>query len=214
MEPEPTPRERATARLMRQYQQAGPGFDGIHQMLLQHLRDNRHAEARVADSAGLARAVLDLGYTDYRRPHISWPNFVIDASVLRSHARLDNATVGAALVEAVADEACQVIVSPAAYLHVSPDLSGEQDQRLYRLLRRMDPAHAAPSDDKDDPQPLVDLPALAFRDADIIARLKTGERPDIVHTALLALRHRCVLGTLDPAAYHRIGYLRTLDLAA
>ncbi|MEU4623286.1 hypothetical protein AB0G04_25355 [Actinoplanes sp. NPDC023801] len=34
----------------------------------------------------------------------------------------------------------------------------------------------------------------------------------IAHTALLALSYRCVVATLDPGAYHRLGYLRTVDL--
>ncbi|MEU8817461.1 hypothetical protein [Actinoplanes sp. NPDC048796] len=213
MEPEPTSRERAAARLLEQYQSAGNGFDGIHQMLLPHLRENRHAEPRPKDTAALAAAVYRLGYLDYARPHISWPNFVVDASVLASHARLDSLTVGAALVEAVADDTCQVIASPQAYLHVAPGLTGEQDQRLYRFLRHLEPATET-REKPEDSRPAIEVPPLTFRHTDIIARLKTGERPDIVHTALLALHHRCVIGTFDPAAYHRLGYLRTLDLNA
>ena len=45
-------------------------------------------------------------------------------------------------------------------------------------------------------------------------RLDTGERLDVMHTALLALQHRCVIGTSHPATYHRLGYLRTLNVAA
>ncbi len=59
----------------------------------------------------------------------------------------------------------------------------------------------------------VDVPALTFRQADIVARQGTGEHPEVMHTVLLALQHRCVIGTLAPAAYHALGYTRTVDLS-
>ncbi|MGK5678498.1 hypothetical protein [Actinoplanes sp. URMC 104] len=200
MERQPTPREHAGAQLLRQYQDAGRPFDGIHQMLLPHLRDLRRAEPRPSDHGQLAADVAGLGFTDHHRPATSWPNLVIDRSVLLSYARLDNEIVGAALVDAAHDSACRIVVSSLAYLRAAPALVGAGgEQRVLGFLR-----HLAG----------VEVADLTFRQADIISRLDTGEPSDVVHTALLALQHRCVVGTLEPVAYHRIGCLRTLDLSA
>lgn len=188
----------ASAYLLRQYQDAGKGFDGIHQMLLPHLRENRHTEPRPADFRRLASDIGLLGIADYFGPDRYSPNFVIDESVLLSYARLDNETVGAALVDAAHDSACQIIVSPLAYLWIAPALRGtEGEQRAYRFRTLGG-----------------DVRELTIRQVEIMSRLDTGERADIVHTALLGLQYRCVIGTLNPGAYHRLGYLRTVNLSA
>lgn len=128
--------------------------------------------------------------------------------MLLSFARLDNRTVGAALIDAVADSSCQVIVSPLAYLHIADQLAAVRgaDRRLHRMLRHR------PADETPESQAVIDVPPLTFRQVDVITQLNTGERLDVMHTALLALHHRCVIGTLEPDAYHRIGYGRVLNL--
>ncbi len=195
-------REHAGARILRQYQDAGRWFDGIYQMLLPHLRDHRRAEPRPADYGQLVADIGHLGFTDYHRPLTTWPNLVIDESVLLSYAQLDNETVGAALVDAAHDSACQIVVSTLAYLRAAPPLIGTSgEQRVHTLLRHL-------------PGSVTDVADLTFRQADIISRLNTGEPLDVMHTTLLALQHKCVIATLDPSAYHRAGYLRTLNLAA
>lgn len=182
----------AGAHILREYQDAGRGFDGIEQMLMPHLREHRRAEPR-AEDYGLEPVV----------PGRFRPHLVVDASVLLSYARLDNPTVGAALVEAVADPECRVIVSPLSYLEALP---GAGD-RLHRLLEA------------------VSSPPVGARQLEAAARLRgpfsdqslildPEESLAVRHTVLLALLDRCVIGTLDPAPYHRLGYRRTLDLSA
>jgi len=50
-------------------------------------------------------------------------------------------------------------------------------------------------------------------DRALIARLDAAESLAVRHDALPALSDRCVIGTLDPAPYHRFGYRRTLGLS-
>ncbi|MEU7906485.1 hypothetical protein [Actinoplanes sp. NPDC049118] len=209
MDQQPSSRELASAHILGQYQQAGVWFDGIYQMLLTQLRENRQAEPQPKEYAQLLAHIGGLGFADYRDPAGCRPNFVIDGSVLLSFARLDSQTVGAALIDAVADSACQVIVSPLAYVHIADQLAGVRgaDQRLHRILRHR------PADENPASAAVVDVPPLTFRQADVITQLNTGERLDAMHTALLALHHRCVIGTLEPEVYHRIGYGRVLNLA-
>jgi hypothetical protein len=210
---QPSSREFAAAHVLGLYQQAGLGFDGIYQMLLTHLRENRQADPRPQEYAGLVADIGRLGFGDYRSPTMTWPNFVIDGSVLMSYARLDNQTVGAALIDAIADSSCQVIVSPLAYLRIAGELPTFHgaEWRLHRLLR-----HQQPPAYEDSPASLavVDVPPLTFRQVDVITQLNTGERLDVMHTVLLALHYCCVIGTLEPEVYHRIGYRRVLNLAA
>ncbi|MET8153677.1 hypothetical protein ACIBSW_33480 [Actinoplanes sp. NPDC049668] len=209
MDQQPSPREFASAHILGQYQQAGLRFDGIYQMLLTHLRENRQADPQPREYAQLLADISRLGFADYRDPVTPWPNFVIDGSVLLSFARMDNRTVGAALIDAVADSSCQVIASPLAYLHIADQLAAARgaDQRLHRVLRHR------PADETPASPAVVDVPPLTFRQVDVITQLNTGERLDTMHTALLALHYRCVIGTLEPEVYHRIGYGRVLNLA-
>jgi hypothetical protein len=206
---QPSSCEFASAHILGQYQQAGVWFDGIYQMLLTHLRENRQAEPQPVQYAPLLADISRLGFADYGAPAMCWPNFVIDGSVLLSFARLDNRTVGAALIDAVADSSCQVIVSPLAYLHIADRLVALRgaERRLHRVLRHQ------PADEKPASLAVVDVPPLTFRQVDVITQLNTGERLDVMHTALLALHYRCVIGTLEPEVYHRIGYGRVLNLA-
>ncbi|MEV6342543.1 hypothetical protein [Actinoplanes sp. NPDC051851] len=193
----------AAAHLLDEYQRAGLGLDGIHQMLLTHLRENRRTLPRPEDHAPLAAEIDRLGLTGDHDPAAVHPDFVIDGSVLTSFARLDNATVGAALIDAAADESCRILVSPLAYLRLAADPPAPDDaaRRLHRLLN-------PPS-----PMAVVETAPLTVRQIDIMTGLKSAERPDTLHTALLALDHRCVIGTLDADTYHRIGYHRVLNLA-
>jgi hypothetical protein len=207
--PEPTLRERETAHILRQYQQAGAGFDGIHQVLLSFMREHRRAEPRAEDGGTLSGQVAGLGFIEFGLPVRYRPYFVIDDTVLLSYARLDRETVGAALVDAVHDGDCQVVVSPLSYLRIRDELATIDggEQRVYRLLRNLNPA--AEADDA-----AVVAPPVTFRHVDVISRLNTGERLDVMHTVLLALQHHCVIGTLEPGIYHHLGYPRTLNLAA
>jgi hypothetical protein len=59
----------------------------------------------------------------------------------------------------------------------------------------------------------IDVHELERDTATVLAALDIEDRPDIAHTALLALSYRCVVATLEPGAYHRLGYLRTVDLS-
>jgi len=118
--------------------------------------------------------------------------------------------VGAALIDAVADGSCRVIVSPLAYRHVADRLIAVRgaEERVHRLPRHR-PAGEDPAS-----LSVVDVPPLTFRQVDVITQLNTGERLDAMHTVLLALHYRCVIGTLEPDVYHGIGYGRVLNLAA
>ncbi|WP_436535504.1 hypothetical protein [Actinoplanes sp. HUAS TT8] len=125
--------------------------------------------------------------------------------MLSSYARLDNLTVGIALIDAVTDAGCRLISSPLAYLRASAEVYATRgSHRLRRILT------AEPDPDTDDR--ILTVPDLAATDITTVVAIDAYEKPDVVHCALLALAHRCVIGTLDPAAYHRLGYLRTLDL--
>jgi hypothetical protein len=201
MDLDPTPREYAGAHILRQYLDAGHAFDGIDQMLLPHLREHRRASPLPADYRPLEADLSDLGFDVWPRPR---PNLAVDATVLLSYARLDNPTVGAALLDAMADVTCRLLVSPLSYLETAPTLAATPggDERLRRLL------HNAYF-----PGALI-TPPVELRHLEIIARLQSGEPLAVIHTALLALDNRCVIGTLDPAPYHRLGYRRTLDLSA
>ncbi|WP_106318600.1 hypothetical protein [Actinoplanes italicus] len=133
------------------------------------------------------------------------PHLILDAEVLISYARLDNQTVGTALVDAVADTSCNIIVSSLSYLRAASRIYGT---RAYgRLLRLMD---RRPEGDE---FPFIDVYELERDTATVLAALDIEDRPDIAHTALLALSYRCVVATLEPSAYHRLGYLRTVDLS-
>ena len=87
--------------------------------------------------------------------------------------------------------------------------SAPRGRRLHRLLRRQ-----APEGSWQSSSAAVEVPPSAFRQIEVITRLNIGERLDAMHTVLLVLPHRCVIGTLEPEIYHRIGHGRVLNPAA
>ncbi|MFI1989076.1 hypothetical protein [Actinoplanes sp. NPDC020271] len=193
------------SRIISEYHSAGSWFDGLYQNLLPHLREHRESDPRPDDIGSLAETVHRIIGATFAFSPVPWPYLVVDAGVLLSYARLDSETVGAALIDAVTDPSCRIITSPLSYLNAAARAWGTVGaERLRRLVTlQTDPAV----------EPVLTIPALDLDDVTVLAGISSTEPADVTHTALLALPYRCVIATLDPGAYHRIGYLRTLNLA-
>lgn len=198
-------RSREATRIISEYHDAGSPFDGLYQNLLPRLREHRRQDPAAAQTDGLLTAVQRLTGNRFPAPVVPWPYFVIDTGVLLSYARLDNQTVGTALVDAVTDASCRIITSPLAYLRAATETYGTRAYgRLQRLVRTGPEAET---------EPLVTIAELDANAVTVIPALDTEHGPDGVHTAVLALTYRCVVGTLDPGPYHQLGYLHTINLA-
>jgi hypothetical protein len=121
---------------------------------------------------------------------------VLDRSALLDYARMDSVETGVLVMDVVRDDRAVLRTSPLTLLHCLTVMDGHPASgRVRRLF------------------PDGTVPTLTRGDADLIARLRAYEPADMVHTALLAVRSGCWIATHDTAAYHRLGYLRTLSLA-
>jgi hypothetical protein len=197
-------RSQEATRIIGEYHAAGNHFDGLYQSLLPRLREFRRTDPAPQRTDGLLVAVQRVTNNRFPAPVVPWPHLALDTGVLLSYARLDNQTVGAAIVDAVTDVSCRLLVSPLAYLQTANLVHGTRGYgRLLRLVREQE---------SPDVEPLATVAELDRDTATAIAGLDTEGDPAVVHTALLALRHRCAVGTLDPAPYHRLGYLHTVNL--
>ncbi|MEU4425776.1 hypothetical protein AB0F81_34570 [Actinoplanes sp. NPDC024001] len=196
-------RSRWATRIIGEYHAAGNAFDGLYQSMLPHLHSNRNSDPQPGQTDALLATVQRVTRGAFPVSPVPWPHLVLDAGVISSYAKLDNPTVGVILAEAVADSDCRIVVSPLAYLRTAVELHGTRP--FGRLLRLLD-GQAGP-----DGEPLVDVPAFDGDHVPALTALAVDDRPDVAHTAMLALPYRCVIATTDPGAYHRLGYLRTID---
>jgi hypothetical protein len=202
-----TYRDRRVAEVIRDYHAAGNMFDGLYQRLLGHLQDARHAGPDELETAGLDRAIRAMPDAPARDDVLLSPSsVVIDHSGLLDYAGRFGAEIGVVVIDVLRDPDSTVVTSPLALLRLMPSLYGTPADATVRKLLAV-PALPAPDGD-----PIAHVPDLTRADVDLIVRLNTGERPDIVHTALLALRWRCWIATHHPVVYHELGYLRTLAL--
>jgi hypothetical protein len=198
-------RSREATRIISEYHQAGNHFDGLYRSLLPQLRENRRRDPSAGQTDGLLSAVQRVTGNRFPAPVMPWPYLTVDTETLLSYARLDNQTVGTAVIDAVTDTSCRILVSPLTYLSAAGQTYGTP---AYGRLQRLVADPAGP-----EAEPLVTIPDLDLTAIIAIPGLDAEDRPDVVHTALLALTYRCVVGTLYPGRYHRLGYLRTVDLA-
>lgn len=175
----------------------------MYNRLLAHLHANRRADTTPEHYETLLMNVRRSMRSRFDVPAISWPHLVLDRGVIDSYARLDSQTVGVVIAEAVADPDCRIMVSPLVYLGATVRTYGTRRHgRLLRLFASADGPSA---------ESAINVPTLEPEHIPAIAAI-ADDRPDVAHTALIALQHRCVIATTDPGAYHRIGYLRTLDV--
>jgi hypothetical protein len=200
-------RDRRVAEVIREYHAAGNMFDGLYQRLLGHLQDARHAGPDELETAGLGRAIRTMPGDPARDDVLlSSSSVVIDHSGLLDYAGRFGAEIGVVVVDVLRDPDSTVVTSPLALLQTMPALHGTPAEVTVRKLLAV-PAIPAPDGD-----PIAHVPDLTRAEVDLIVRLNTGERPDVVHTALLAVRWRCWIATHHPSVYHQLGYLRTLAL--
>jgi hypothetical protein len=195
------------AEVIRDYHAAGNMFDGLYQRLLGHLQDTRHAGPDELETEGLDHSIRTMPEGTRDGPRLSTSSVVIDRGGLLDYAGRFGAEIGVVVIDVLRDPDSTVVTSPLALLELMPTLHGTPAEATVRKLLAV-PAIPAPGGD-----PIAHVPDLTRAEVDLITRLNTGERPDIVHTALLALRWRCWIATHDPGIYHRLGYLRTLALA-
>jgi hypothetical protein len=197
-------RDRRVAEVIRDYHAAGNMFDGLYQRLLGHLKDARHAGPDELETSGLRRAMpgVVLGGV-----HLSTSSVVIDHSGLMDYAGRFGAEIGVVVIDVLRDPDSTVVTSPLALLELMPTLHGTPAESTIRKLL------AVPATPTPDGDPIAHVPDLTRADVDLITRLNTGEPPEVMHTALLALRWRCWIATHHPSVYHRLGYLRTLALS-
>jgi hypothetical protein len=200
-------RDRRVTELIREYHAAGNMFDRLYQRLLGPLQDARHAGPDDLETAGLGRATGAVDRPARDDPPLSSSSVVIDDSGLLDYAGRFGAEIGVVVVDVLRDPGSTLVTSPLALLRVMPALHGTPAEGTVRKLL------AVPAIPVHDGDPVAHVPDLTRTEVDLIIRLNTGERPDIVHTALLALRWRCWIATHHPAVYHQLGYLRTLALA-
>jgi hypothetical protein len=204
-------RDRRVAEVIGDYHAAGNMFDGLYQRLLGHLQDARHTAPSDLETAGLGRA-LPPG-SRHTGPsnaidgvRLSSSSVVIDHSGLLDYAGRFGAEIGVVVIDVLRDPGSTVVTSPLALLRLMPALHGTPAEATVRKLL------AVPAIPLNDGDPVAHVPDLTRAEVDLITRLNTGERPDVVHTALLALRWRCWIATHQPSVYHRLGYRRTLAL--
>jgi hypothetical protein len=182
-------------RILREYHMAGRSFAGLHERLLDNLAAARAQPAAEHETIGLRRGISRVG-GHLPRSGDDWCSVVLDRSALLDYARMDAVETGVLVMDVVRDARATLRTSPLTLLHCLTAVYGHPaSARVRRLF------------------PEGTVPTLTGDDADLIARLRAYEPADMVHTALLAVRSSCWIATHDTAAYHRLGYLRTLSLA-